>query len=353
MRFSASLRPCAMIFRPLVTRVVLRPQTVRVYPGGETGLFNFFQKLHFSFQQKTDFDTIVLRGERMGKRDTFRFSGNSWRINWMRDSIANQDGTPPVRRKNGVWRVCKWPLLVGGGGLFLFGIFLIAISLPNLCGELPPPEISGPERVARKTSDSPDPGISGTGGVSSSAPTSTTHSLLNLDDFPHLSPTMRNLTQDWLDQCAETDQALAAITDPALRAQAAALLKNRGEINAFLNLPLEWGEESDWIVEVKKTRGERYQVIYGGIFTNAALWLYHYYPNRLDEYKERLKDHAGSEPSNPEEIIKILETYPVFADMVGKEVRKMGAVSDRMRFESYAYYCKWYKATDMCASHFL
>jgi hypothetical protein len=159
---------------------------------------------------------------------------------------------------------------------------------------------------------------------------------------------MRNLAQDWLDLCAETDQAFAAITDPALRAQAAALLKNRGEINAFLNLPLEWGKEIDWMGEMSTARAKRQVAIYGGCFESAALGLYRrYYPDRLSEYRERLKLFAGSDPEKIDEITEFQGKCPAFATAIGKEADKIGALTNRMEFESYVCYQKWYRSANM------
>ncbi|HPS02973.1 MAG TPA: hypothetical protein PLA90_15650, partial [Candidatus Sumerlaeota bacterium] len=108
----------------------------------------------------------------------------------------------------------------------MFFAFLVVITIPNLWREVAPPEISGPNRVegnAAKPSAPPTPRtLSGSADVSTSGTRP-----LNLDDFPHLSPTMRKLAQGWLDQCAETDRLIAAISDPALRAQALSLLKDR------------------------------------------------------------------------------------------------------------------------------
>jgi len=144
--------------------------------------------------------------------------------------------SPPPKR--GFWgRVLFRGMLIGGIGLVLFLAFLITITLPNLRREVAPPEISGPGQVERNRNASPSSTTPTSGTLSGTA----ADSLLNLDDYPHLSPTMRKLTQAWLDQCAETDKALETISDPTQRAQALEFLKDREKkIAALLSLPLEW-----------------------------------------------------------------------------------------------------------------
>jgi hypothetical protein len=125
----------------------------------------------------------------------------------------------------------------------VFLVFLLSITLPDLRRKVTPPEISGPERgtVSQDSSKAVSSPTSGT--LSVSGDTFGILGSLNLDDFPHLSPKMRELAQGWLDQCEETSKALDAITDPVLRAQALGYLKDREKVWAFLNRPLEWGHQ--------------------------------------------------------------------------------------------------------------
>jgi hypothetical protein len=235
--------------------------------------------------------------------------------------------------------------LVSGGLFLLFLGFVVVIAVPTLRRELPPPEISGPDRVSRNASVPPPLETPGTATGSSSRPTSGTHTLLNLDDFPHLSPTMRNLTRDWLDQCAETDQALEAIPDPALRARAVALLKNRGKINELLSRPLEWGKGTDWMEEEAQNLHKR-DAVYGEYFTFNALCMIRYFPGRPSEYKQSLRDSSGFDPRKADELIQLLEKCPAFASAIAKEADRLWGVSERMGFESYVYHCKWYLAVE-------
>lgn len=148
--------------------------------------------------------------------------------------------SPPPKR--GFWgRLFFRGMLIGGIGGVFFLAFLVAITVPNLRREVAPPEISGPGQVERNRNASSTDPTSGTLSGTASDSTSGTHPLLNLDDYPHLSPTMRKMTQAWLDQCAETDKALDTITDPTQRAQAHEFLKDREKkIAALLSLPLKW-----------------------------------------------------------------------------------------------------------------
>jgi phosphoglycolate phosphatase-like HAD superfamily hydrolase len=220
----------------------------------------------------------------------------------------------PVKR--GGWgrflfRIIRW----GGICLFLFLAFLIAITVPNLRREVAPPEISGPEQVARNATKSPASPTSSTLTVSS--PTSGTQPLLNLDDFPHLSPTMRKLAQGWVDECAETDRLIAAISDPALRAQALSLLKDREtRMLAFLNLPLEWESQSyreafDHLIELLRSQNP--------------------YGEACDEIRRLYRGLLPKE--NLRESIEFLQEFPELADSLGKEVIRLGVMTGRMHFE--------------------
>jgi len=116
-------------------------------------------------------------------------------------------------------------------------LFLISLTLPNL-REVPPPEISGPGQVA-PSQGSPDSPTSKTLTVDASGKPG----IPRLDDFPHLSPPMRELVRTWIAQCEETNQALDTIPDPTQRAQVIAFLVNgRENLRKLLNCPLEWGK---------------------------------------------------------------------------------------------------------------
>ncbi len=142
--------------------------------------------------------------------------------------------------KHRLRRFFLWILLGGIFLVFLGVVLLIGNALPDLSREVAPPEISGPERVAVSRDSSKDTSVPTSGTLSVSGDSPGTSGSLNLDDFPHLSPKIRELAQAWLDQCEKTSRALDTITDPALRAQAVGYLKTR-KIRGFLNLPLEWG----------------------------------------------------------------------------------------------------------------
>jgi len=162
-------------------------------------------------------------------------------INRMTDKNQNPDSPLSPSPKRGLGRrLFLWGLLAVGLLFFLLTVFLISITLPNL-REATPPEISGPHQVAQSQNLSNHPTSPTSQTLSVSTSTSGTQSL-SLDDFPHLSPRMRELTQDWLEKHEEMRQAIETqITDPVLRTQALTKLKDLQEkVRAFLNLPLEW-----------------------------------------------------------------------------------------------------------------
>ncbi len=149
----------------------------------------------------------------------------------------------PPQPKHRFRRFLLWIVLWGGSLVFLGVVLLIGITLPDLRREVAPPKISGPERVTQSQDSSKNISSPTSGTLSVSGDTSETSGSLNLDDFPHLSPKMRELAQAWLDQCEETSRALDTIADPALRAQALGYLKDREKVWALLNRPLEWGRQ--------------------------------------------------------------------------------------------------------------
>jgi len=203
---------------------------------------------------------------------------------------------------------------MGVGTLLLVVGLLVAITIPNLRREVAPPEISGPEQVERNTAKSSAPPTSRTLTVAS--PTSATQPLLNLDDFPHLSPKMRELAQAWLDQCSETNKALDAIADPTLRAQASACLKDRDRMRAFLNRPLNWD-------------GKKFQLA----LHNMLWWKFEtpYGPNSfpLSEY---LLD-AVPPGEGFEDQCRLFDQCPEFKNAFRMELYGGWALNTRMTFE--------------------
>jgi hypothetical protein len=235
----------------------------------------------------------------------------------MRDLRADANTQPATRRKSGVWRLLKWTALFAGGGLFLLGVLLVTITVPNLRCEVSPPEISGPEQVARNVAEDHSSPTSSMLTVSS--PTSGTQPLLNLDDFPHLSPTMRTLAQAWLDQCAETDRLIEALSDPSQRALALAILMNeRKKVGFLLNLPLRWDDQ-----EFEET------------MRDLSHWPSH---QELEENR------------NYEEYEKLLNVYPEVKIACGQELIQDNTLWTRMAFEFYVQGRHWDSAILTCAS---
>lgn len=229
---------------------------------------------------------------------------------------ATADAPASPSPKRGFWRRLFLWGLQGGGVLFgVLGVFLIGIALPDLRREVAPPEISGPERVALSPDSSKNTFSPTTGTLSVSGDASGTSGSLNLDDFPHLSPKMRELAQAWLDQCEETSQALDTITDPALRAQAVEYLKKR-KIREFLNLPLEWGT-----CPYKEA-------------------LRHVKDNRFDRFYGLIVDSAN--------LLRFREQCPVFYKAYTKEVYCFMNASIRFSFEFSMFSEHWGNTTRLC-----
>jgi hypothetical protein len=152
---------------------------------------------------------------------------------------------------------------------------------------------------------------------------------------------MRNLTRDWFDLCAETDQALAAITDPALRAQAAALLKNRGKAtNEFLNRPLEWGKGGDWMTEEFQNYRKR-DAIYGEYCIFRMLRWINCVPTDFTQLRIAWRNYPGFDPQKVDELAQLLEKCPAFSATISKEATRLRDISGRMDFEFYVYHRKW------------
>jgi len=193
-------------------------------------------------------------------------------------------------------------------------MFLLAVTLPNLYRDLPTPQISGPQQIARNASEYPPSNTQTT-----DASTSETVATLNLNDFPHLSPTLRSLTQAWLDQCTETDLVVSAITDADLRAQALEFLKHRGKMRLFLNLPLEWEnltyEESfKRLFQLSHNKGP-----YGRNYLELQAYL--------------LQDWLPKQYAGGDERIVFLKKCADFSDAFGKEMFRFSILENRMRFE--------------------
>jgi len=231
----------------------------------------------------------------------------------MYDDLDSNIPSPTPLRKGGWRRFFLWAALAGGVVFILFLSALIALTVPNLRREVTPPEVSGAHRVTQ-SKNSPDRPTAPTSGTLSVSTSTSGTSPLNLDDFPHLSPTMRKMTQEWLDRCAETDRALAAIADPVLRAQAAELLKDRGNMRAFLNLPLEWGSRS--YEEAYRRVWEWHHVPEGDTNTYLPPMPYSLYCD---------KDFAWG--------LQFIETCPEFKMAIGKEISYIPRAFERMNFE--------------------
>jgi hypothetical protein len=147
--------------------------------------------------------------------------------------------------------------------------------------------------------------------------TSATQAQENLDDFPHLSPTLRNLARVWFERCAETDKAIETIPDLTLRRQAIVFLEGRREkMRAFLNFPLEW----------KSPPGPQ----------TEEIWTRFRFYNR---------DAVDEEAWN-----NLLTQYPDFADVLEREQRRLHVARFRMFFELCAHNRRWDEAAEWCAS---
>jgi len=235
----------------------------------------------------------------------------------MKTSDQNSNTSLSPSPKRGGWRrLFLWGLLGGGLLFFLLTVFLISITLPNL-REATPPEISGPHQMAQsqKPSNHSTSPTSATQSISTS--TSETQSLLNLDDFPHLSPKMRELTQAWLEQHEKIRQAIEAqITDPVLRAQMLAKLKDRQEkVWALLNLPLEWENQ-----------------------TYEEAWR-----RRVEDNPSYIFDIGGN---TNEEKSRFRDEYPELRRMLSSERICVLGISSRTWFELSIHYQDWGSAVD-------
>lgn len=244
-------------------------------------------------------------------RDTLILEPNSKRVNKMPDSNPNSNTGVSVPAKRGGWRrLFLWSVLTGAVLFVSFLILLTVLTVPNLRRDVAPPEVSGAHRVSRRTiPESPGvlPSASSESAIAPSRPPSGGPSLFNLDDFPHLSPTMRTLSQAWLDQCGETSRALDSIPDPDRRNQMLHFLKIRKDkMRAFLNAPLEWKDQTFKEAESRTWRAR--SIYYGGIF----------------------------------------DFCPELDATLRKEANRSNVLSERMAFEYYASLKMWDLAADAC-----
>ncbi len=204
-------------------------------------------------------------------------------------------------------------MLVGGIFLVLLLTFLVAVTVPNLRREVAPPEISGPGQVERNTSESSTSPTLGTLTVTDS--TSGTQSFLNLDDYPHLSPKMRELTQAWLDRVSGTDKVLETIPDPVKRDQARTFLKEQREkIHAVLALPQNRDRQA---------------------FQNMNRW-YFMFPENVRLITDTFH--------------MFLSSHPKFEAALNEEGIRFCTLSERMAFEFYVREGDWALAATSCAT---
>ncbi|HNY28740.1 MAG TPA: hypothetical protein PLA90_05020 [Candidatus Sumerlaeota bacterium] len=245
----------------------------------------------------------------------------------MSESNTNSNTPPSIPPKRWGWRrLFLWGVLAGGGCLFLFLVLLAGITLPNLWRKVPPPEISGPQRVSGNASDQPASKTS-----SSETFTSGTLTTLNLDDYPHLSPKMRELAQAWFEQYRKTIEALDTIPDPVLRAQAAATLENLWKMQLFLKLPLEWGNQTHWNA-------------FAGIVTLDVQMR-----GGVSAYQQDINElvcpgmNKGKSPFQ-----QLSSECPEFTEIFRKEASYFVALTSRMQFELAAYHQKWIRAEFDC-----
>jgi len=222
--------------------------------------------------------------------------------------------SPPARRFHSVR---FWTNVGCGFFLFLFLVFLFITVIPDLCRRVPPPEISGRNATESEPPDS-DPIETGKDGPDATSRTlAVTLSLPNLDDFPSLSPRMKELARTWLDQCAETSQALAAISDPVEREQARAYLKEQREkIHAILALPGNWDRQA---------------------FQNMNRWYF------MPSENER----GGIYTIGREDYLLIRS--PEFRAAFQEEATRFWTLSERMAFEFYVHEGDWKLAAESCA----
>jgi hypothetical protein len=238
----------------------------------------------------------------------------------------NSEASPSSPPKRWGRRLFLWGILVSGGCLVLFLVLLAGITLPNLWREIPPPEISGSKRISGNVPDQPMPKA-----LSSETFTSGTLTTLNLDDYPYLSPKMRELAQTWFDQYRQTIEALDTIPDPALRAQAAATLENRWKMQLFLKLPLEWGNQTHRDAFTRMAVSDAQMLDRRSAYANINELVY----------------PGMSKGQNPF-IQQLSSECPEFTEIFRKEASYFVALTTRMQFELSAYHQKWIQTEFVC-----
>jgi hypothetical protein len=163
-----------------------------------------------------------------------------------KSKMDEKTSLPPGKKKKWFWR-----LLIGGLAAFgLVSLGLIGISLPDLTRKVSSPVISGPRQLEKTARDGETALPDGNGETprSDDAPTSRTvlvdasgREILNLRDFPHLSPTMRYLAEEWI--VAWKELAPAQDLDQESTTTLYIQEKIGKSVEAFrqyLNLPQEW-----------------------------------------------------------------------------------------------------------------
>jgi hypothetical protein len=224
---------------------------------------------------------------------------------------STTQSSPPLSSHSGrrFHPVRFWTNVGCGFLLFLFLVFLFATVIPDLCRRVPPPYISGQNTTESEAPDSSpiETEKDGSDPTSWTLPVASSGdpSLLNLDDFPYLSPKIKGLAQAWLDQCAETSQALETIPDPIEREQARVLLKEREKIHAVLALPENWDRKT---------------------FESTNRWYF-----------------------MPREIDTFLREHPEFKKAFEEEATRFWTLSERMTFEFYVHEKNWKLAAKSCA----
>ncbi len=167
----------------------------------------------------------------------------------------NESSPPPDP-----WKKRLWYLLFGViGGTFLlyclFSFWLRSISDPNLNREIPPPEISGSSQAEKIMQNgemlrSDDRPTSNTVIVDASG-----REILNLGDFPHLSPTMRYLAETWVGAWNVLDRGMEANKNssniPRIRQK---MFQGAEAFKEYLNFPLKWGRTSYQDAEIGEGR---------------------------------------------------------------------------------------------------
>jgi len=181
------------------------------------------------------------------------------------DIDMNEERKPsPAFWKKRLWRLVFWTL----GTFLLVSLGLLALSLPDLTRKVAPPVISGshPFEKTPQNGEVSRPDENGETPRTDDTPTSRTvlvdasgQEILNLRDFPHLSPTMRYLAEEWfvawkeLEKIAEVDSDLATRT--LIQEKMQRLVEG---MKRYLDLPLAWKNDTHYDFIFKMTEiGEK------------------------------------------------------------------------------------------------